>query len=314
MKRLGTLGISVALVTAGLLLAAPSAMGAFHLMKISEVHVDGDGVGPDSDYVELQMYAPGQNLVNSHYLRTYDNGGNVLSTFQFPTSVANGQNQRTILIADGPTVAGGAPPDFNAAGNLNVVEGSSGAVCFIDQLPSQGIDCVSFGFLNGIQGGNPSPVGDPAKGTGASDGLAAGESIHRSINRRCRTALDAVDDRDDSATDFALGAPSPRNNARVPAERVCIRCGGLLSTITGTNGANRLVGTPGRDVIAGKGGNDKLVGRGGNDVICGNAGRDRLIGGKGRDFLFGGSGPDFLKGGPGRDRLRGGPGRDRQVQ
>ena len=76
-------------------LAAP-APASFHLMKIREVHEGGS----QADYVELQMYSTGENFVQTHYLVTYDAGGNPFETYQFPTSVPNGETQRTILIAD----------------------------------------------------------------------------------------------------------------------------------------------------------------------------------------------------------------------
>ena len=326
--RLAVPAFAAALVA---LAFASSASANYHLMKISEVHV-GSG-GGDVDFVELQMYTAGQNLVQTHYIRTYDNGGNELSTFQFPTSVANGDSQRTILVAAGPT-AGGVAADFNAIGDLNVAANSGGAVCFIDQLPATGVDCVAMGTFGSIVGGNPSPFGTPVQGTGVSMGLAPGESIHRSIAPGCRFQLEAGDDTDDSATDFATGPASPRNNATKPTEMPCVPCptNAKLATVVGTPGADVLVGTPQADRIAGLGGRDKIRGLGGNDTLCGGGAKDRLLGGKGRDILLGQGGPDILlgqrgrdilrggpgrdvlRGGPGRDKLRGGPGRDRQFQ
>ncbi len=126
------------------------------------------------------------------------------------------------------------------------------------------------------------------------------------------------------------GLPAPPPIAPgAPANRP--RCLGLVATIVGTPGADRIVGTAGRDVIVGLGGNDAISGRGGADVICGGDGRDtlgggvgndvvggdggndRLLGGPGRDRMFGGAGNDQLGGGPGDDTLFGGPGRDRLL-
>jgi Ca2+-binding RTX toxin-like protein len=92
------------------------------------------------------------------------------------------------------------------------------------------------------------------------------------------------------------------------------RCAGLLPTIRGTAGADRLVGTTGPDVIMGLGGDDTIVGGNGDDVICGGAGDDRLTGDNGDDRLLGGFGGDLLVGGNGSDHLVGGPGTDALVQ
>lgn len=88
------------------------------------------------------------------------------------------------------------------------------------------------------------------------------------------------------------------------------RCDGLVVTIVGTNGPDRLRGTPGRDVIAGLGGADRIEGRGDFDVICGGPGSDRIFGGGGVDLLQGNTGDDRIHGGSGGDVLNGGNGDD----
>ena len=45
-----------------LLVAAPAVQASFHLIKVREVY-PGTTADPGSGYVELQMYAGGQNLV-----------------------------------------------------------------------------------------------------------------------------------------------------------------------------------------------------------------------------------------------------------
>jgi sugar lactone lactonase YvrE len=72
-------------------------------------------------------------------------------------------------------------------------------------------------------------------------------------------------------------------------------CAGLIPTVVGTTGADRLAGSPFPDVISTLGGKDTVKGGKGNDVICGGPGRDTLIGGKGRDRILGGKGNDLLK-------------------
>ena len=80
-------------------------------MKIVEVGQSGAG-GPD--YVVLQMYAPGQNLVGGKLIRSYDGAGMPLNTFTFPSNVTAADSQRTIYVArdDGPPLG---MPDFVSA-------------------------------------------------------------------------------------------------------------------------------------------------------------------------------------------------------
>ena len=193
-----------------LAVSASSAQAVYHLMKIREVHTGTSGY-----YVELQMYASGQNLVSGHSIRTYDGTGALLSTYNFTAPAGSGQNQRTILVASGPGI--GATPDYTDA-SFNVQSGA-GSVCFIDTPPSNGIDCVSYGAASPPTG-NPSPVGTPAVA------LAQDQSLERSIARGCSTLLEDSDDTDDSAADFAIAAPSPRPNSAPPTETACGGGGG----------------------------------------------------------------------------------------
>ncbi|MDP9227702.1 MAG: hypothetical protein M3M99_01460, partial [Actinomycetota bacterium] len=118
-RRIATVSAIAALALgAGI---ASSAGASYHENMISEVH---QGVGDVGDYVELQAFTPGQNLVGGHYVLSYDGGSAVFDTFLFPSNVANGANQATILIANDATVAGA---DFNAAGNLQIVNANGAA-------------------------------------------------------------------------------------------------------------------------------------------------------------------------------------------
>jgi Ca2+-binding RTX toxin-like protein len=57
----------------------------------------------------------------------------------------------------------------------------------------------------------------------------------------------------------------------------------FLPTLSGTEGADRLVGSSTDDIIFGNGGNDTIFGGAGNDIIFGGAGVDLLYGGAGND-------------------------------
>lgn len=190
-------------------LVPATATASFHLIKITEV-----GNANPADSVELQMYAPGQNFVAGHYIRIYDGTGAVQSTFRFPASVAQGGNQRTILVGRDEAVSWPVEPDFTTP---DVAIGSSGAACYLDTLLLPPIDCVSFGtFTN-----TPSlPTGTAAPAIPAGPGAS---TLQRSIAAGCPTFLEPGDDTDDSAADFDLAAPTPRNNSTAPAERICDR-------------------------------------------------------------------------------------------
>jgi len=137
---------AVALVAA--ILAAP-AHATFHLISIREVY-PGSVAKPDSGYVELQMYSPGQNFVKGHALTVYDAKGSIAGTFSFPANVAS---QQTILIGDsGVQAAFGVAPDLSSE-NL-VLAAAGGAACWAGS-----IDCVSWGAFTGS---TPSASGSPA--------------------------------------------------------------------------------------------------------------------------------------------------------
>jgi hypothetical protein len=207
-RRMAALTASVAMFAAAG--TASSAQATYHENLISEVH---QGVGDAGDYLELQSYSAGQNLVGNHYVVSYDGGNNPFTTFQIPSSPANGANQATILIANDATVTGA---DFNAAGNLKIVN-ANGAACFLDTtVPIVALDCVDWGSSTGTL---PSPAGTPVS-------LPAGtipdnQSLQRNITRGCATALDLKDDTNNSAADFALGTASPRPNSVTPTEIPC---------------------------------------------------------------------------------------------
>ena len=77
-------GIAATLAASAALALIPASAGAtFHLMKITEVAPNPGA--PGTAFIELQMYAPGQNFVSGHPIRLYDaDGGTPVTTFSFP--------------------------------------------------------------------------------------------------------------------------------------------------------------------------------------------------------------------------------------
>jgi hypothetical protein len=204
-------GLAATLAAAGLgLLAAAPAQASFHLMDIREVATNP--AGPNTSYIELQMYAPGQNLVNGHKVTFYTATGTLLASFTLDKNVTGADSQDTILIGDTATAG---TPDFTyeQLGDAVQTFGPGGAACW------DTIDCVSWGAFSGA-GALPSPVGTPAAA------ITDGSALVRSIAPGCATLLEARDATDTSSTDFALGTPSPRNNSVTPTEKECTGGGG----------------------------------------------------------------------------------------
>jgi hypothetical protein len=206
--------ISFAVLTAvtSSLVVAGSAQASFHLNLIREVH-EGGATG---DYVELQAYAAGENLVGGKYVNTYDGGGGLMTSTLIPSNVPNGANQATILIAHDASTPGA---DVINAG-LNVVN-TGGTVCYstspVGTAPA--LDCVAYtSGPTAFPTPPPSPYGTPVSLPG---GDLTGSTLVRSISRGCPTALDAADDTGNSAADFTVGAGTPRGNSVTPTETVC---------------------------------------------------------------------------------------------
>lgn len=204
-----------------ILLAAQPAAASFHLISIREVY---SGTATNSSYVELQMYSPSesQKLVNGHFVRIYNSSGSAIGTFTFTGNVANGSNQRTILVGDDGVddAFSGEVPDLQSASFD--IPASGGAACF------ESIDCVAWGNFSA---GTPGGVGTPV----AAAGISAGMAIRRTITGgTCTNQLDGGDDTNNSASDFAVVSPNPRNNASPIEEGASCTPPAMVDTSIGT--------------------------------------------------------------------------------
>jgi hypothetical protein len=206
MMRPMRVGRLLGIAVATFLFAAPSAHAAFHFMKVSEVF-PGTTANINSAFIELQMFEGGQNLVNGHKVDYYTAAGALLGSFTMPTPVQNGENNRKILIGD--TQVQGATPDFTVDQLGDALHGGTatgGAVCFPDAQPP---DCVSWGSFTPQAGfPNPQVANAPV--------IPDGQSLTRSTAAGCPNLLEAGDDTDNSATDFALTTPTPESNSVAP--------------------------------------------------------------------------------------------------
>jgi hypothetical protein len=201
------------LVTALLLLAAAPAQATFHLIKVREVH---PGTNDDS-YVELQMFAAGQNLLGGHSMTLYNASGSQVHSSTFSATVPNSANQQTVLIGDARVQeAFGVAPDLVDSGLTIIAAG--GAACWnAGGIPA---DCVAWGNFSGggaLQLATGTAVGSPV----SPGGITAGKAIRRTIEPGCPTLLEESDDSDNSATDFSEATPAPRNDASPIGEHTC---------------------------------------------------------------------------------------------
>lgn len=187
--RRGLRALVAAIVVATASSVAVPAQANFHLMFVTEVFA-GTTDDPDLQFIELQMYTPGQNFVNNHAVTVFDSFGGS-DTFTMSSHVPNGSSQDSILLGTaGVSNHFGVTPDFVMP--IPAIEASGGKVCF------ESSDCAEWGDI----------LGTPEPGA-----IPAGQSLLRS--KKGNGTYESTDDTNNSATDFEYGAPAPRNNARV---------------------------------------------------------------------------------------------------
>src|SRR5688572_11934169 len=79
--------LTAAGVLAGLGFAAAPASGAHHLLRISEVY---PAASPNEAFVELQLTAANEHLVDSQDVNTYGPTGVLVNSFEFEGNPPNG--------------------------------------------------------------------------------------------------------------------------------------------------------------------------------------------------------------------------------
>ena len=201
--------------------AAAPAQAVYHLNKIREV--SGSTAGTNTAYVELQMYAAGENQVSGHNITLWDSDALLLGSAQPIQTIPltgpnppNGENQRTILIGDTGVAGRDFTVDFTpyietgGGGGNNLI--AAGAICY-EGIP---VDCFSWGG-SAFTGANNLP--DKSKPYGSV--MPTTFALRRNIGRGCATLLEASDDTNDNQADFAPAPEAPRPNATSPTEKGC---------------------------------------------------------------------------------------------
>ena len=187
------------------------APASFHEILVREVYAGG---ASNDSYVVLQAYSGGQNFVGGHKIVAYGpEAGAELGSFEFSSSVSNGANQMTILVADS-AYATGFPSGPTPDGSMSTMNLSpaGGALCW-NGTP----DCVSWGNFSGS---TPSASGTPV----LPSGIPGGNAIRRKISAGCATLLEPspTDDHNNSSVDFEEVTPTPRSNSSAIVEANCV--------------------------------------------------------------------------------------------
>jgi cysteine-rich repeat protein len=208
------------------------ASATFHLVKIVELF-PGTAVAPNAQYVNLQMFASGQQFVAGHAVTIFDRTGALIGTVTFPGNLNNGANQAKLLIATNQ-----AQSFFGVNADLVMAQpallAAGGKVCWAGT-----IDCVAWGNYIGSSTG----VGTPFNAGGG--GLTIGRAAKRRLDiAGSATVLDAGDDTNNSANDFrASSTPTPRNNAGVLGHVPNSACGsGMLGGLEQCDDGNTTSG------------------------------------------------------------------------
>jgi hypothetical protein len=228
----------MAVGTVACLAFASPAFASNHEIKIREVYA-GDIAHPADEYIELQMYAPGQNLFHFGTTTTlYGPTGSVTNVFSTAGQQANqdppnGDNQDHVLIATATAQATFVEPAGYTLDPGDHLSPAGGAVCYEPTAPNA--DCVSWGNFSG--GSLPSPTGGAVDLSGIPDTFA----LRRSIEPGCSTLLEAGDDTN-NPNDWQDVVPDPLNNAEIPTEHACPKPPN--TTITKAPGAKTTDRTP----------------------------------------------------------------------
>jgi hypothetical protein len=180
--------LAVVAGVAAILLTAERAWAPFHLVVVDQVFL-GSADCPNAQYVMMRMLAPQQRFVNGQKVTTQNADGSAAADFgSFGGNVPNGNTGDAVIMGTSDAAAlFGIAMDQETSGTLILPDGR---VCF-GMFGAGPVDCVAYGNYTGDNSGGGTPAVAPQLGM--------------ALVRQANTMNDM--------TDFALGAPMPRNNA-----------------------------------------------------------------------------------------------------
>ncbi len=188
------------LALAAFLAQGKPALASFHCMRINEVMAGLDG-NTGIQFVELKMEFAGETLVGGTVLHFYNASGTETGTFTFPGNVMGAVGELHILIGtqafkDLPSTV---DPDFVMPANVMAPNGRATFTGpFNCSLTGSVIDSVAYGSFTGDNTGFGAPASALPTSGASSLQLTSPMPINGSH---------------DNATEYSLGAPSPRNNS-----------------------------------------------------------------------------------------------------
>ena len=187
-------------VLIALLAPGTTAVASFHEMLIEEIDTGQPGQ-PELQFVDLQMYEPGQNIVGGKKLRVYAADGSAHEC-TIPSNVPAFLDDSHVLFAATNPIHS-VIPDFVMPA---ILDGAGGALCFAD------VDCVSWGSFAGST--------SPSSGTPLAQDFAGSlDSMHRS--KGGDDVLQKTDDTNNSQEDFSAAAPDPQHNSGSATQMSC---------------------------------------------------------------------------------------------
>jgi cysteine-rich repeat protein len=227
MRKRATTAFAVAFVFAG------SVLADHHQVKVVEVF-PGTEAQPNAQYVVIQAWSTGQELMGGHGFQFADANGTVIGSATFAADFAPVGNQVKFLAATTEAVT-----LFGVAADLVIqplMQRGGGRICFNTNTNGTPRDCVAWGGYTGPAVGMVGP-GTPFD---QSTGLRRGVAIKRKLNI-CMgaTTLETCDDTQSTAADFETGPPAPTGYAGITGTVPPSTCGnGVLQSLEGCDDGN----------------------------------------------------------------------------
>jgi cysteine-rich repeat protein len=219
---------------------AGSVLADHHLVKVVEVF-PGTEAQPNAQYVVIQAYSSGQQLMGGHGFVFTDANGTVIGSFTFPADLSPTAPSQTKFLA----ATAEAAALFGVTADLTiqpVMPRGGGRVCFDTDTTGTARDCVAWGGYTGpavIAGPGGANIG-PGTPFAQALGLRRGEAMKRRLDI-CMgaTTLESCDDTQVSSADFVSGPPAPQNFAGAVGTIPPSTCGnGVLQSLEGCDDGN----------------------------------------------------------------------------
>jgi hypothetical protein len=258
----GAFAVAALMVITSMARPAPSALAAFHCMRIHAV-MSGFNTNDNVQFVELRMSSGGQTALAGHKMQFRDAAGTLQAEFTFPGNVANGLKGDSILIATAEyndNYSPGHDADFEfslanttGADPLTPVQGPGGKVTFEPtancSFTGSPVDSVAYGSGAVTADFGSKAVALPAPTT--NQGLQLNNLALAPSNNSTEYALMTASSTSEAIAGVAATLEAdkrfPRNNARIlSAVGEPPGVGGMITEPEVTSGAAAAAESEGR--------------------------------------------------------------------